>query len=697
MAKAKAKPEASKAEAGSLEEMRARYEKATEYWSPKFDDMRADIRFVTVPGNQWDEELKRRRGNRRCYEFPKLRGQVLQIINEMRQTRPQGKVRGVEDGDRGLAELMQGIARNIEDVSHAEDAYDIAGDSQVKGGFGCWRICTDYLRDDDFEQDIRIKAVPNPFGVKLDPAAVELDRRDGLFAFVEELLPKSEFERLHPDADLTDFFEDRHTVNWHDKGQVRVAEYWYKMPAKRTLIRLSDGRVLYQDELGADEQAVANALAAMNTGQDGQPSPNPLTITHAREVDTHTVCMRLTNGAQWLSEVYKFPSKFIPIVPVWGNINNIDGDDYISGAVRFGKDQQRLHNSHRTAAIEAVAKAPKAPFIVKKSWIEGNEAQWRNANAEDYPYLVVNDDASGLPQRANQAEVPMALIQLGQMDNDDMKAATGIYDASLGARSNETSGRAINARKLQGATASFQYVDNMAKAVRFTYEILIDLIPKVYDTQRVVSVLGEDGGRQWKTLYQEIPHPETGAPVVVNDIRKGKYDTSVTVGPSFATQRMEAAQAFADMAGQIGGSAPMLGPLLAYGVIKNQDLPGMEEVDSAMRKFLVGQGILPPKEGEEAPQPPQPDPKMVADVRKTEADAKYSEARALEAMGKAQMTPAQMQKLIAETVQIQLQNLMAGGQMFGPPPDQFGQYDAAPQGAFFSPDGFDPQGPQFTG
>ena len=660
-----------KKDGDALAEMRKQYERASDAVAAPYSEAVEDIRFVSVPGHQWDPALKARRKDRACYEFPKLRMQVLQVINEQRQTRPQGKVRGVEDGDRALAELMQGLCRNIESTSNAERAYDIAHEAATKGGMGVWRICTDYANEDDFELDIRIKPIRNFTAVKFDPAAIEIDRRDGLFCFVEELIPKTQFEREHPDADLDGFEDSKECGRWHDNGQIKRAEYWYKQPVKRELLALSDGQVVFADEIPGGEASLASMQAPESLAM--QP---PVTVVRRRVIESHKVYMRLTNGKQWLSEPYEFPSKFIPIVPTWGNIENIEGTDYWSGMVRHAKDPQRLHNVHRTALVEAIAKAPKAPFIMKPKWIKGFESMWKNANSEDYPALFLSDDAPDgvMPQRTQQAEVPTALIQAAGMDSDDMKAATGQYDASLGSRSNETSGRAINARKMQGATATYNYLDNLVYAIKYTYEILVDMIPRVYDTPRVVRILGEDGGAKWKQLYQEVQDPETGEMVVLNDIKKGKYDVTVTVGPSFATQRMEAAAAFSELAGQIGGAHPAIGPLLAYAALKSQDLPGMEEIDAALRKTLVGQGLLEPKEGEQPPEPQGPSPMDEAQVRKIIADASLKEA---------------------QTAQTQLETAAAFGgpppmpDMGGPPPDPMQmQPDMPPQGGFLMPEGF---------
>lgn len=655
----------------ALAEMLKRRDLASEACVELYDKARDDVRFVTVPGAQWDEKLKARRGDRPTYEFPKLASHVRQVVNEMRQNRPQGKVRGTEEGDAGLAEIMQGLCRNIESVSNADQAYDIGYDFAVKGGFGAWRICTDYLNDEDFEQDIFIEPIRNPFAVKFDPSAIEIDRSDAGFAFVEELVSKDDFERRWPNASISDWEDNHDCVTWREKNQVLIAEYWYKDPIKVEMWALSNGAVVSVEEL------------EKRAKDQGQPTDAPtleallaaegIAVTKRREVDSHVVKMRMTNGNEWLTEPYEFPSKYIPIVPCWGNITSIDGQDYWFGMVRPSKDQQRLHNVHRTAAIEAVAKAPKAPFIVKQSWIKGLERFWRNANAEDYPYLPVADSADAMPQRATQAEIPAALLQLSALDNEDIKANTGIYDASLGARSNETSGRGILARQQQGATATFNYIDNLAYAIRYTYKILVDMIPRVYDTPRVVRVLGPDGGEKWKQLYQSVVDPQTGQAITLNDLSKGKYDVTITIGPSFATQRMEAVDAFTTLLGQMGpGLPPPIASLMAYSAIKNMDLPGMDDVDSAFRQILVSGGVLKPKEGEQPPEPQQPDPKMLADAKKTDADAERSQAQA---------------QLYGEQAIGQALENAAGMALLGPPPQQPPmQMNQPPPGGFFVPE-----------
>lgn len=584
-----------------LSEMRRRFTTAKEWWQPVFDRARDDIRFVAVPGYQWDEKLKKRRAEsgRPCYEFPKQRGQIQNIINEQKQSRPQVKIRGQQEDDQGLAEVMQGIYRNIESASNAALARDIAYESAVRGGIGFYRVTTDYANQDDFDLDIVVRPIRNFSGAYCDPAATELDRRDSLYWFVPESMHKDTFERRFPKADATSFYDDMECSAWRDADRIVVAEYWYKEADKYEIWSLSSGEVVKPKEQGLTEES----LAAQG-----------IKVTRRRAIEGHKVMSCLTNGHEFLTEPTEFPCKFIPIIPVFGNIDCIDGEDYISGAVAFGKDSQRLHNLHKTAIVESIAKAPKAPFIAKPKWIKGFEHMWKGANSEDYPVLYINDEAEETPQRSKQAEVPVALMQAAAMDNEDMKASNGQNDASLGARSNETSGIAIQRRQQQGNTASYNYLDRLNHAIQFEAEIIGDMIPRVIDTPRVVRTLGQDGGEKWVELYKQVKD-EFGRDVTLNDISKGKYDYTVKTGPSYATQRMEMAEMFAAMVGQVGGAMPELSALLAYMAVKNTDTQD-DEFQAASRKLMVSRGLLEPKEGEKPKEQPQPNPKDIASAEK---------------------------------------------------------------------------------
>lgn len=619
-----AKPAKEGGDSLDIKSVREHYDLCVEAERDLREEAIADVRFVNVPGAQWEEAQKKKRGKRPCYEFNLLRQHCRQVTGDQRQARPSIKVRAVEDDDAEGAELRQGLIRNIEGQSNADRAYDSGFQWAAEGGFGAWRVTTEYSADDAWEQDIRIKEVRDPFAVWFDPASVEYDRRDARFAFYEQRFPTEQFKTEHPDAQCVDFDSAHEYGDWFGKDTVRVAEYWVKKPVTRTLCLLSDGRSVDKKEV----EPVLDELAAEG-----------VTVVREREVKTHKVCMYLVSGAEVLSGPHEWPGKFIPLVPVYGDLLHIEGRDVYSGIVRHAKDAARLNNYHMTTAMETVAKLPKAPYLVTPKMLEGQGVQsmWQKAATEDPLFLPYTPDPAapnGRPVREPQPEFPVAMVQLAQVCNDLLKGVTGIHDASLGARSNETSGKAIIARQREGDTATYSYQDNLARSMRYTGEILLDLIPKVYDTERVVRILGVDGGEKYVKVNQEVIDNQTGQPFKVNDLSAGKYDVTVTVGPSFSTQRAE----FQELMNTIFQSRPETFPLFGDLFFKALDAPQAQEL-SERAKFLL----------------PPPLQKQMTEGKELPPEAMLAMQQAEQQMQQAQEQMQMLQQAMAELQQEQAQ------------------------------------------
>lgn len=576
-----------------------------------------DIKFTFVPGNQWDAYTKGLRPDRPCYEFNKVRQSVRQITGDQLQNRPGIKVIPVEDGDEDTAEVYEGLIRNIESVSNADHAYDNGFLYSATGGYGVWRIVTDYADDDDFDQDVYIKPMLNPYSAYCDPDAKEFDRRDAQFWFLSDYMGKEAFKAKYPDADVSDFEAGTDVsdslLNWMDGDKVRVCEYWYKVKTDKTIGMLNTGEVVDMAEFDQEMYAQAG-----------------VTVTKTRDITVNQVMMEIVSGSQRLEGPYKWAGKFIPIIIVWGDLLNVDGRDEWSGMVRFAKDAQRLYNFEQSTLVELVAKQPQQPLTAPAEAIKGYEGYYENLSDKDVPVLPYNmvpgAPNGGMPVRVQGAIFPSAWANLSAMSSDNIKATLGIYDASLGARGNETSGIAIRQRQQQGSTANFVYTDNLAKAIAFTGEILVDLIPKIYDTERVVRILGKDGGEKWVKINHAIQNPQDGQWQTINDLTVGKYDVKVTTGPSYATQRQELADAAMHMAQQPGPA----GMLWSLAYMENADFPKGEKYVKAFRQFMVNQGLIEPEEGDTPPPPPQPNPKDEADAMLKQSHAQLNQAKTQE-------------------------------------------------------------------
>jgi hypothetical protein len=527
-----------------------------------------DMKFLRVPGNQWDELTKKERGkDRPMYEFNKLNVSVKSVINQMRENRPMGKVRAAEDGDVKTASILEGGIRNVVANADFDTVTDYAAEYQVGAGMGAWRVTLEYA-DDSFSQVIDIDPLLNPLCLYCDPSAKDLLKRDAEDWWYTDKISQSSFKARWPKADPvnlddTEFDDDD---DWESDDQVRIGEYWYKEPYDKTLLLLSDGSVI--DELDDDGNSVT--------------PPQGVTIVKRRLQRCHKIMMCIASGKAIVEGPVEWAGSQHPWVMVYGEYVVIEGKVYWNGITRAGKDPQRAYNYSRTSAIEAVALAPQdKPWMTPKQ-IAGLENHLAEAHKKNYPFNLYNPDPlannGAPPVRQGGPNIPAALVQEMQIASDDIKAVTGIYDASLGAKGNETSGKAINARKAQGEIANFNYQDNMGKGVKRTWEILVDLFPKVYDTETTIRILGVDGKESYETVNKR--DPMTGK--VINDLSRGRFDTAITVGPSYATRRMEAAEAYTQMAGVDEGLMVSAGDL----VYKALDLPYAQEIAERRQKLL---------------------------------------------------------------------------------------------------------------
>ena len=564
-------------------------------WSETREDEIDDLRFYAgSPDNhwQWPADVLATRGSvqgqsinaRPTLTINKLPQHVRQVTNDQRQNRPSGKVIPADDkGDVEVAEIFDGIVRHIEYISDADVAYDTACENQVAYGEGYIRILTEYTDPTSFDQDIKIGRVRNSFSVYMDPMIQDPCGSDAQWCFVTEDIPKDEYERQFPNAQPISSLQDQgvgdqSVSQWVNDKTVRVADYYYIEHTKKTL-NLYYGNVSALSGSPKDKQMVALGMKPVRS----------------REVDVKQVKYCKINGFEVL-ERNDWAGSHIPVVRVIGNEFEVDGRLYLSGIVRNAKDAQRMYNYWTSQEAEMLALAPKAPFIGYGGQFEGYETQWKTANTNNWPYLEVNPDVTDgqggtlpLPQRSQPPMAQNGLIQAKMGASDDIKGATGQYDSSLGATSNERSGKAILARERQADTGTYHYVDNLARAVRCVTRQLVDLIPKIYDTERIARIIGEDGTSDMARVNPDQPEPvkkivnEQGIVIQkVYNLGVGKYDVCVTTGPSYMTKRQESLNAMTEL---LQGN-PELWAVAGDLFIKNMDWPGAQEMAKRFAKTI---------------------------------------------------------------------------------------------------------------
>ena len=545
------------------------------------EDAFMDLKFLV--GDQWPNEIRQQREaqNRPCLTINRLPQFVNQVANTVRVNPP--AIKAIPAGGEAtaeLAEIYSGLMRQIQYRSNATNVFANAVYYAVACGIGHFRIVTDFSDENGFDQEIQIKRIQHPLSVFWAPGSVEPDRSDADYCLVSEMIGRKEFQRRFPDAAMTDFaapsdLNAESGLFWANRDAVRVCEYWVKRPTERTIARLATGETLDITEVDPEEL-------------------KGLEIAAQRKVRSHKVEHYLLSGEEVLEGPNQWAGRYIPIFPVIGAETALETKVIRSGLIRFSRDSQQLYNFWRSAAAESIALAPRAPFLATPAMIAKFKGQWDTQNTISRPYLLYEPDPDapgGRPMREPPPDIPAALVNESGMAADEMKATTGIYDAALGARSNEISGVAIRARESQGGVSALHYQDNLMATLNHLGRVLIDLIPKIYDSERTVRILQEDETHQPVRINVPVMGAN-GKPMLINDLNQGAYDVRVKIGPSYATRRAEAADAMLQFIQAVPQAAGVAGDLVA----RNMDWPGADEIADRLKRMLPPQvtGEAPP-------------------------------------------------------------------------------------------------------
>jgi Phage P22-like portal protein len=573
-----------------LKRLVKRFNRCVKWESDKRTQALEDRKFVA--GDQWssDDMARRKDDKRPCLTVNKLPTFIHQITNDQRQNRPSINISPVGDrGDVEAAKMYRGTIRYLERASNADIAYDTAFNDAVTSGEGFFRILTERESPETFNQTIVWRRIRNPFTVYLDPDHQEPDGADCRFGFITELVPKEEFEDQWPDASLIPFVDSGagENKNWVDSENIRVCEAYEITQETKTLVALSNGWVGFKEDIIPEAQAQIDA-GLITIDREGEAQVPSCMWYKFTQVD-------ILDETPW-------PGRWVPIIKVIGDELDVEGKVKYSGVVRHAKDAQRMVNYWSTAEAEQLGLAPKAPFIMEEGQVEGHEAQWKQANVKAYPYLLykgtnVAGKQAPPPQRQPPIGIPAGVVQAKQGAAQDMMATTGIrFDATMQERTVDESGRALREIRRTGDIGSFHYVDNLSRSLKHAGEIVLDLIPKIIDTKRIMTILREDDTEEQvefnptaSKAVTETRHPETGKVKRIFNPTVGKYGVTVTIGPSYATKRIEASESMMDFIRAL----PETGKFIADLVAKNQDWPGAEEIARRIAKTIPPQMLAP--------------------------------------------------------------------------------------------------------
>jgi hypothetical protein len=519
-------------------------------------------------GEQWPAQvlLERAQSARPVLTVNRTNAFVNQIVNEQMQQPPGIRVAPVDSGgDIEIARIYQGLMRHIEVDSDSQTVYMTAFDHAVTHGRGFVRLYLEYESPFSFDLCLKLGRIQNPLTVYCDPGVQTLDYADMQWAFIVVSMNREVFQAEYPMVSPADMDQWGDIGDgWVQRETVRLAEYFYIERHPLDLALLADGSV-------QPLARVAEGVPVVQRRRTFVP------IVHWCKIAGHTVLERTV-----------WPGRFIPIIPVLGKEQLVNGRIRYDGVVEALQDPQRQYNYWASAGTEMIALAPRAPWLVTPRQIAGYERYWQTANTANHPYLLYNPSSTNgspdpLPQRQVYEPPVQAISQYMLFSGEDMKAVTGIYDASLGARSNETSGRAITNRQQQGHTANFHFSAALATALRHIGRQLVELIPRVYSGPRTLRIIGADNEQELVQVNQPIQDAQ-GASTTL-DITQGRYDVVIHTGPAYQTRRQETVDTMTALASAYPAMLQSAGDLL----FKAMDFPGSDELARRFKKMLPPQ------------------------------------------------------------------------------------------------------------
>lgn len=599
-----------------------------------------DCVFIEEKDGMWSKEAREQRSSRPRLSVDLISPGLDQVVGDLRDLNYEAKVLPLANATEDLAKIFSGLLRSISNDCDFADIKDAAVGEQVKSGFGGWRVLTRECETDPWKQEIYNKWIPSAHSsLFFDPAAEDYDRSDSDWGFVITTTTEKAFKGEWPKQDAPGFFARMfNSLNatvrlWYPKDRVQIGEFWYKDKKKKTIARLNDGRII---DVKA-EQAVLDELLAKG-----------IYVVDEKQVDSHDIKTVKLTGLDFLNDWQDWAGSYIPLVPVYGETAIIDGKKFYRGKVRKAKDANRMVNYSYSTISEVVALTPKDPYWYTPEQMAGHERQWSEFNVTNNPFMPYNADPSapGPPSRTGAPSVPQALLSILSNSIEFVRSTMGINEASLGSFDKRISEQAILSQQRAGDRGVFVYPSNLIKSLRHDARIKIDLIQKIFDTERIEKILNEDGTTEditlnlikYNKINESVIDEQTGEQIIVNDVSKGTYGVEIVSGPASTTRRMETVKQLMALMSGNSKAADLLSIAALDILIDNMDINMGAEVKKRVRKSMIEQGVVEPTKEEakelglDQPKPPDPmqealvenvriqTEKLIEEIKNTQAD-----------------------------------------------------------------------------
>ena len=618
------------------------------YWKDVFDNMEEDVSYLHGQQYSDDELTVRDEENRLSMTFNRLPQFINRVTGAQRNNvktinvSPTGatigqaepKIKTTDQKDEiELSDVLTGLIRDIEYQSNAKASYKSSFKQALEGGLSWLRVLTKY-QPYGFDLDVDIKHIQNRWSVIVDPRCKETDFSDMNWAFISETMSLREFNvrytgKSHePLAGETQY---EYTSYWGSEDVVTVTEYFRREAVKKKIVLMSNGQVYDLD----DVEKVQAQLDEMG-----------ITIEKTREITTYKVIWCKISQSDILEEEIEFPTSTIPLIPVLGRVSNGRDKILLKGLITDAIDAQIAMNKMKSSALERIDMSPLSPWVATDKAIEGHEQMWAEANSTKFSTLIYKKGEER-PVREAGATMPVAELQQANALDEDMKSSIGLFNASMGQQGNEVSGKAIEARQSEGDIGTFEFIDNLDNAIRRVGLLVTEIIPRVYDTERIIRIRGSDDSSQLIKINEVIPG-EDGEEIVINDLNFGQHTVVISSGASYETKQQENATQIIDLM-KVNPKVAEIGSDL---LVRNLDFSQSDVLADRLEKAIPPQLLSKQKREEmQKDQPePQPTPEQIEAQSKQKEQELDFKMKQMELMAK-----TEIEKIKLETARTNLQ------------------------------------------
>lgn len=657
-----------------------------------------------VLGRQWkqDEEDMLQTFKKVPLQFNKLATLVNTLLGEQQQNTPQLDVRPLSTCDEQTAEIRAIITKDIMLSTDAKTVYQQAASQAFTGGFGAYMYDTYYKSQDSWDLEICLRSCKDPTRYFWDISADDVCKTDGMHAGYYYRMSRAKFRAVHgkdieekilKDANVTQSEEeialvsepgrvpDGDQFSWADDDSITILHYYKRTYVKDTLYKMSNGKTLNQDEMGElilksqefvqkmqqSEQMQPDMFGEMPQQNMGEGSEingewitlyddgEPVRIEDKRPVKKSKI-MHYHIAGDYILEKSEFPSEDLPIIFMdQHSFYQKDGKQVCRPFIIDCIDAQRYLNYLGTQSAFILKVSRYDQFMMSKQNARGLDTQkiWTDPSNIQGALYYDESPSGAKPEQLMPPELSRSLMEQYQRAQDDLYTSTGMYPARLGQQGTEVSGAAVDARTRQGNNPTFVAFNSVSRAVAGGGKIANQMVPRVYDTERVIRLLNPMNGESLITVNKQSD--EYGA-LIENDIRKGSFEVILQAGPSYEGQK---SQALESLNGIIQAD-PQLFSLIADLYAENLPLANTIEIKNRLKTLVPPQIIEAGKTGKmPPPQQQQPDPQQVLAQQDMQIKQGQLQLKQQEIQQKAQAVQAanaiEMQKLEKEYAELEAQ------------------------------------------